>query len=79
MAFAVKLVQFCIWSCLFCFLNVITYVQELMTYSEHFQIQLYRQEVCTELSKLDCCSEFPFRGELKCFLNVVLRFIVKLI
>lgn len=49
-----------------------------MSYLEHFKIPPYRQEVCTELSKLDCCTEFPFRGELKCFLNVV-RFIVKLI
>lgn len=79
MAFAVKLLQFCIGYSLFCFFSMITYIWELMSYLGHFKIQLHKQEVRTELSKLDYGTEFPFRGELKCFLNVVVRFIVKVI
>lgn len=47
-----------------------------MIYLVHFKVQLIGWEVRTELSKLDCCPEFPQGGELKYFLNVVVRFIV---
>lgn len=79
MALAVKLVQFCIWSCLFYFCSMVTQVWELMSCLVHLRIQIYRQEVCTELTKLEFCTEFSFRGELKLFLNIVVRFIVRLI